>query len=332
MRLSERRKGGKMQSTVPPPPPPPLSKHEPTQSATTATQQDEAVDVEADAELDETLCNDSEWVARDSSGVVHVLWSMHSAMSECLHFIQLLQPRFIVPINPPAALTSLACHGSDDEAIDSAVETAGGGGGALLGRKRRSSSLVSSMSLAERDRLVVTSLQRYIDSLLPHKRIVVRSPITAAEAEAMADGEAVESSRLAADMVPDTPPRLQGVKRMHSSPCKLQSISEVAAMAKAEVKVEAAVGTAVVVSKAETKLESGVGVSRALFGSMGGGGGSVAVARARSSLLVVREEMDRSLVWQGAVAVAAASVAGVVLRSTKDEKRLDDDMPSLTRD
>ena len=306
VRLSERRKGGRMQSTV-------KAQH----SKPDETQVDE-VDVEAEALFDDAVCEDSDWIARDSSGVVHVLWSMHSAMSECLHFVQLLQPRFIVPINPPAALTSLtrdsSIESTDVAPLSSETTAATSSVGTVLTRKRRSSSITrSTSSLAERDKAVVTCLQRYIDSLLPHKRIVVRSPITAAEAEAKAEGEA--DVRLPADMVPDTPPMLQGVKRMHSSPCKLQSISETT------VKAVAAGGIGV--SKVEVKEEAGRdrGVSRALFGTS-------IMARAHSTLLVVREEMDRTVVWQGAAA-AAAVAAAVAVRPVKDEKNVDD-MPALT--
>ena len=318
VRLSERRQGGKMQCTVKLP----LSKAELQQTG--AGTQDDEVDVEAEAELDEVLCDDSEWVARDSSGVVHVLWSMHSAMSECLHFIQLLQPRFIVPINPPVALTSLTQHCSDESTTSASMDSAtavnaGCSSDAVLTRKRRSSSITQSKSIAERDRLVVTSLQRYIDSLLPHRRIVVQSPITAAEAEAKAGGEA--EARLPADVVPDTPPRLQGVKRMHSSPCQLQTISDVCAAVKAETKAEVTSGG--VAGRTEAKTEEGGGsrVNRALFGTA-----AVGMARAHSTLLVVREQLDRTLVWQGAQAAAALG------RSVKDEKVVVDDMPSLTRE
>ena len=317
VRLSECRRGGKMQSTAALP--------SPKAEGLQAGARDE-VDVvaEAKAELNEALCDDSEWVARDSSGVVHVLWSMHSAMSECLHFIQLLQPRFIVPINPPAALTSLTRHSSDDTADSTLLcsDTTTTGSDAALTRKRRSSSITS--SVAERDRLVVASLQRYIDSLLPHKRIVVRSPITAAEAEATAEAEA-DIRHTTADVVPDTPPMLQGVKRMHSSPCKLQSIQEATTAVKAETKVETGSGVAACKLETSSSIISGSRVSRALFSTTS----SVGVTRAHSTLMAVREELDRTVVWHGAAA-AAASAAASARRQMKDEKV--DDMPLLTRE
>ena len=339
VRLSEQRKGGLMQSTVKLQQPSPVS-----QSVA-----DEEVDVEAVWNECVSDVGDSDWVARDSCGVVHVLWSMHSAMSECLHFIQLLQPRYIVPINPPAALSSLpqstSQHESTDSAFDTETKTPANLG---LVRKRRNSSIYSTTitaSLAERDRAVVTSLQRYIDSLLPHKRITVRSPITAADAEA-ADSSSLHPPS-ASDMVPDTPPRLQGVKRMHSSPCKLPSSSSSSStdsinVADVKVKVQVGVGTAglkakVAGVKADVKDESGgsVGsvVSRALFGMPPGG-----IARAHSTLLVVREDMDRTLVWHGAKAAAVAAAAAAVVVDSAAEKKLKqemagvvDDMPSLTK-
>ena len=343
VRLSEQRKGGKMQSqstTIKSNKP----KHESTMGASTVDE----VDVEAEVELDESPLTDSDWIARDSSGVVHVLWSMHSAMSECLHFIQLLQPRFIVPINYPASLTSLGSrHRTDSTTVlcsdTTTTDTASSSSdGMLLTRKRRSSSTLYSTtaSIAERDRLVVTSLQRYIDSLLPHKRIVVRSPITAAEAEAKAAGE-LEARVSSTDVVPDTPPMLQGVKRRYSSPCKLQSISEVGLGVKVEATKAEVVGGGVGGGKVEAEVKaesSGSRVSRVLFGTVATASscGSGIVARAHSSLLVVREEMDRKLLWHGAGTSAAATTVaaaggGAGTRAVKDERAVDD-MPSLTRE
>ena len=176
---------------------------------------------------------------RDVHGVLHVLWSMHSDMSELMEFIQLVQPRTVIPLVVPA-LTPREENGDDrataledDEEQKDGEKASGPAVQERLGfvtvkheavdgvkRRRLSGPLFPAKESArERELVVLCSIQHIVNTLLPRQRVAVMS---AAQRYKKEEEQRAHASGGEPSATPRTPPLL-AVQRTHSSPSKLQT-------------------------------------------------------------------------------------------------------------